>query len=199
MTLLYVCFISDFIWSINCLLTRSLLPLATKLRQGNVFTPVCDCIHGEVSVRVTPWTETPVWTETPLDRAPPGQRPPFWTETRLWTETPGQRTPSEQRCPLDREPPLDRDPPCTEMPPRQRTPSGQRPSWTEMPSRTETPWTEMPLRTETSLPGQRPPDQRPHPSTETPPDRDPAAPYGKERAVRILLECILVSYPCAVK
>ena len=28
---------------------------------------------------------------------------------------------------------------------------------------------------------------------ETPPDRDPSPPYGNERAVRILLECILVT------
>ena len=70
-----------------------LLPPATKLRQGNVFTRVCG-----VSVRETlmdrdpppkhqtkthpgqgpPWTENPpVWTETPrMDRDPPGQRPP---------------------------------------------------------------------------------------------------------------------------
>ena len=27
-----------------------LLPPATKLRQGNVFTPVCDSVHGGVSV-----------------------------------------------------------------------------------------------------------------------------------------------------
>ena len=34
----------------------SLLPPVTKLRQGNVFTPVCDSVHGEggVSVRETP-------------------------------------------------------------------------------------------------------------------------------------------------
>ena len=27
-----------------------LLPPATKLRQGNVFTPVCDSVHGGLSV-----------------------------------------------------------------------------------------------------------------------------------------------------
>ena len=32
------------------------------------------------------------------------------------------------------------------------------------------------------------------PSTETPPPPRTETPYGKDRAVRILLECILVSY-----
>ena len=44
---------------------------------------------------------------------------------------------------------------------------------------TETPWTEFPHLTET------PAGQRPPPRTET-------TMYGKERAVRILLECIFV-------
>ena len=112
----------------------SLLPPATKLRQGNVFTCVCDSVHGgslswrlpktetHHGQRYTPrqrplWTETsgqipprqrPQWTETPLDRDPLGQRPP-------WTETPLDRDPPEQRPPWQRpqpwtETPLDRDP-----------------------------------------------------------------------------------------
>ena len=48
-------------------------------------------------------------------------------------------------------------------------------------------------------PGQRPPKQRPPPNGETPLDRPPPRQrplplYGKERAVRILLESTLVSY-----
>ena len=45
---------------------------ATKLRQGYVFTRVCDSVHRGrgVSVKETPRTETH-WTETPLDRDPP--------------------------------------------------------------------------------------------------------------------------------
>ena len=81
-----------------------LLPSATK-RQGNVFTPVCDSVHGGGG----------------LCYGDPGQRPP-WTETPLWTETlqidttrtetppdrpPGQR-PARQRHPRQRSP--DRDP-----------------------------------------------------------------------------------------
>ena len=48
--------------------------------------------------------------------------------------------------------------------------------------RTETPWTETPLDKD-------PLDRDPRTETSSL-DRDP--PYGKERAVRILLECILV-------
>ena len=35
----------------NCFWFSVLLPPTTKLRQGNVFTPVCDSVHGEVSVQ----------------------------------------------------------------------------------------------------------------------------------------------------
>ena len=58
------------------------------------------------------------------------------------------------------------------------------------------PWQRLPHRTGISK-GRDPPDRDPHPWTENPPDRDPlgrdSSPlYGKERAVRTLLECILV-------
>ena len=47
--------------------TRLLLPSATKLRQGNVFTPVCETVHRGVSVSVQ---GVSVWgvsvTETPI-------------------------------------------------------------------------------------------------------------------------------------
>ena len=48
-----------------CLFYRSeknvLLPPATKLRQGNVFTPVCHSVHGGSA---TPG-QTPPWADTP--------------------------------------------------------------------------------------------------------------------------------------
>ena len=78
----------DVVWS------SLLLPPATKLRQGNVFTPVCHSVNrGEVChtpLGRPPWTDTP-WADTPwadtnqahnplsrqpLDR-PPGQTPPW--------------------------------------------------------------------------------------------------------------------------
>ena len=96
-----------------------LLPPTMKLRQGNIFTPVCQSFYsqwgrGSLSGRPpwtetpdrdpSPWTETPFhrdpspFTETPLDRAPrqrpPGQRPPSpWTETPLDIDPSGQRHP----------------------------------------------------------------------------------------------------------
>ena len=85
---------------------------------------------------------------------------------------PGTETPSLDRDPL----PGQRPPPWTETPqtetPLDRDPTGQTPH----------PWTETPR--------QRPLDREPR--TETPLGREP--PYGNERAVRILLECILVYF-----
>ena len=68
-----------------------------------------------------------------------------------------------------RETPLDRPPPRRQRPTVYRKTPRQRPPWTDTPQ-TETPWKETPL------------------------DRDPPTPYGNERAVRILLECILVFF-----
>ena len=53
-----------------------LLPPATKLRQGNVFTPVCHSLHrgGGGSLSGRPRTEPPrqriPWTVTPRQSAP---------------------------------------------------------------------------------------------------------------------------------
>ena len=77
----------------------ALLPSATKLRQGNVFTPVCHSVHGgclpqcmlgythpwaDIPPGQTPYTpwQTPPWANKPLGRHPllgrnpPGQTPP---------------------------------------------------------------------------------------------------------------------------
>ena len=122
-------------------------------------------IFSQASVILSPWQRP-----TPVDRHPPRQRPP-------WTETPPDRDLPWQRL-LWTETPLNRDPSGQRPPdrdPLDRDPSGQRPLWTE------TLWTEIPR--------ERPPGQRP-------PDRDPLhrdTLYSKERAVFILLECILVA------
>ena len=50
----------------------TLLPPATKLRQGNVFTPVCHSVHGEVSAS-GPGEESATHT---LGRHPLGRHPP---------------------------------------------------------------------------------------------------------------------------
>ena len=125
------------------------------LRQGNVFTGVCDSVHrGEgVSVRETPWTETPLpvqrppfpRTETPLWIDPPDRDPLPQTENPL-PETdppsPGQRPPSGQR------PPPDRDPPRQRLP-RQRPPAPLDRDPTRPPGQRHPP---PPTRTVTSMP-----------------------------------------------
>ena len=45
---------------LKCLLVAA---CKTKLREGNVFTPVCHSAHGGRG--------SPLWTETPVDRVPP--------------------------------------------------------------------------------------------------------------------------------
>ena len=60
----------------------SLLPSATKLRQGNVFTPGCHSVHRGVSASVhagihTPLEEAPTHQKhTPRTDNPPRQTPP---------------------------------------------------------------------------------------------------------------------------
>ena len=55
-----------------------LLPSATKLRQGNVFTPVCDSVTGgclpKCMLGYTPLAGSRPWADTPL-QTPPGQTP----------------------------------------------------------------------------------------------------------------------------
>ena len=54
-----------------------LLPPATKLGQGYVFTRVCDSVHREgVSASVYAGIPPPPRTGTPLTRHPPGSDPP---------------------------------------------------------------------------------------------------------------------------
>ena len=72
-----------------------LLPPATKLRQGNVFTPVCQSFS--LRGRVSPTLPNP-WADTPPSRHPLG-RPPLpsacWDthppgQTLPWVDTPAQ-------------------------------------------------------------------------------------------------------------
>ena len=90
------------------------------------------------------------------------------------------------RDPLNRDPPRQR-PPWIETPdgnPMDRDPHGQTPPGWRHPW-TETPWTETSQT--------KPPPRQETPRTATPLDRHPLPAYGKEWAVRILLECILVN------
>ena len=79
------------------------LPSATKLRQGNIFTSMCQefCPRREGGVCLSGCWDTPPWADTPPSKHPPRQTPPGQT-------------------PLGRQPPL-----CT--PPRQTSPLGRPP------------------------------------------------------------------------
>ena len=66
------------------LYTCSMLPSATKLQKGNVFTHVCGSVHGG-------WRS--VW-QTPPGQTPPGQTRPG--------QTPSRQTPPPPRRPLQR-------------------------------------------------------------------------------------------------
>ena len=90
-------------------------PPATKLRQGNVFTPVCQSFCSQrgwadpPGVGQTPpldadppWMQTPrvgrppqMQTPTPLDADPPwvGLTPGGWADPPGWTDPPGCRPP----------------------------------------------------------------------------------------------------------
>ena len=48
-----------------------LLPPATKLRQGNIFTPVCQSFRWRGGVCYTPWAEAPGQTPPPRPDAHP--------------------------------------------------------------------------------------------------------------------------------
>ena len=77
---------------------ETLLPAATKLGQGNVFTSVCDSVHGGGSASVhagmpaPPGLETPPGPEAPLG---PGRPPQTRQTPPLGPDTPpGKQTPA---------------------------------------------------------------------------------------------------------
>ena len=59
-------------WEVGIRLNTFLLPSATQLRQGYVFTGICDSVHrGRVAD--TYWADTSPGRHTPLARHPPAQ------------------------------------------------------------------------------------------------------------------------------
>ena len=100
-----------------------LLPAATKLGQGNVFTGVCDSVHrGGVSASVHPGIHIPPGSRPPRSRHPPGaDTPQEQTPFPPGADPPRGRTPSPPReqTPLEQTPPA-ADPPRS-RPPRQQT------------------------------------------------------------------------------
>ena len=71
-----------------------LLPPATKLGQGYVFTGVCDSVHRRVSASVQagiphpPWSRHPSGADTPLEQTPPRADTPPPEQTLPRVNTP---------------------------------------------------------------------------------------------------------------
>ena len=98
------------------LVTVNLLPPATKLGQGYVFTGVCDSVHrGVVCLSAC-------WDATPQSRHPPGTRYIPQEQTPCWTRYPPKQTPP----PWDQVHPLRADTPREDTPQDQVHPPGSR-------------------------------------------------------------------------
>ena len=99
-------------------------PSATKLRQGNVFTPVCHSAHGgRVSASVHAWIHAPR-KHTPQEHTPPRSTPPGSTSPLRNTPTPRSTPPWEAHP--------------QEAPPLGSTPPGSTPSLGSIPSKKHT-------------------------------------------------------------
>ena len=59
-----------FDFEVPFILIIALLPPATKLRQGNIFTPVCHSIHSGACHAHLPAMHAPLATHAPLPRMP---------------------------------------------------------------------------------------------------------------------------------
>ena len=166
-----------------------LLPAATNLGQGNVFTGVCDSVHrgGPASVhdgipppqeQTPPGSRHPPGAETPQEQTPPRSRYPHWRRHPPGADPPEVDTPREQ-TPLGADTTLGADTPpgADTLPPEQTNPPGSRP-----PLGADTPGSRYPR-------SRHPPEQKPPPP---PPSR--LRHIVNERPVSILLECILVSF-----
>ena len=103
-----------------------LLPPATKLGQGYVFTGVCDSVNRGVSASVhagitPPWSRHPPGADTPQEQMPPQSRHTLRADTP-WEQTPpGSRHPPRvDACPAplsthpwQQTPPQSRHPPAS--------------------------------------------------------------------------------------
>ena len=105
-----------------------LVPAATKLGQGNVFTGVCDfvnrwgCLPQCMLGYMPPQEQTPpLGADTPLQQTPPSSRhpprsrhpqsrhPPEQTPPSPQEQTPPADTPREQTLPPEQTPPREAD------------------------------------------------------------------------------------------
>ena len=88
-----------------------LLPAATKLGQGNVFTGVCDSVHGRGCLPQcmlgyhTPGSRHPPGADTPWSRHPPGADTVRNRHPQEQTPTTRSRPPHEQTPLGSRHPP----------------------------------------------------------------------------------------------
>ena len=90
----------------------NLLPAATKLGQGNIFTSVCLSTGGEGCGMPTPLpgADTPPWEQTPPHSSPrPGPGTP-WSRHLPGGDTPQTRHPPGADTPLEQPPPWSRPP-----------------------------------------------------------------------------------------
>ena len=99
------------------------LPAATKLGQGNVFTGVCDSVHGgEGGLCLSASWDTPPPRSRHPQQTPPREQTSPWEQTP-WSRSPGSRHPKEQTPPQEQTPPS----PLGAEPPREQTPPGADP------------------------------------------------------------------------
>ena len=97
---------------LSSVLFQSVLPPATKLRQGNIFTGVCQSfcsrglgvgvyasVHAGIHPPDTPWADIR-WADTPW-QTPPGRHRP-------WADSPQADTPPRGRHPGSRKHPPER-------------------------------------------------------------------------------------------
>ena len=161
--------------------SRTFLPAATKLGQGNIFTSVCPSTGGKGCL-----------PQCMLGYLPLGGRPP---QSRHREQTPpGADTPPRRQTPLGADTPRTRHPPWEQTPPDQahplqsrHTPPGGRPP------RRQTPPDQAPPQEQTP-PGSKHPPGADTPGQGTQPSRSRLQHTVNERPVRILLECILVIF-----
>ena len=83
----------------------SLIPAATKLGQGNVFTGVCDSVNRGVSASVHAGIHPP-GSRHPLEQTPPSRHRPTWSR-----HPPSSRHPHQSRHPQGADTPLGADTP----------------------------------------------------------------------------------------
>ena len=106
-----------------------LLPPATKLGQGYVFTRICDSVHRGGLPDIPPGADNPQTRYTPWEQTPPQTRyTPLGADTPMdqvhppRTNTPQSRHPLEQTCPYGADTPLRADTPQADTPPSRPPP-----------------------------------------------------------------------------